>query len=90
MYVNGLYGLEPDGGDSRSFGFYVIVFFLFLRYVSLSLILVLISSEQVAHIPGALFFDVDGVSDRATNVRLYSPCQRLKNVLFGHIYVDAS
>ncbi|XP_071905540.1 thiosulfate/3-mercaptopyruvate sulfurtransferase 1, mitochondrial-like isoform X2 [Coffea arabica] len=24
---------------------------------------------QVAHIPGALFFDVDGISDRATNVR---------------------
>nr|KAJ0220519.1 hypothetical protein LSAT_V11C200079890 [Lactuca sativa] len=24
---------------------------------------------QVAHIPGALFFDVDGISDRTTNVR---------------------
>lgn len=24
---------------------------------------------QVAHIPGALFFDVDGISDQTTNVR---------------------
>ena len=27
--------------------------------------------QQVAHIPGALFFDVDGISDRATNVRCF-------------------
>lgn len=27
------------------------------------------NNEQVAHIPGALFFDVDGISDRSTKVR---------------------
>lgn len=32
--------------------------------------LVLCLLLQVAHIPGALFFDLDGISDRTTSVRI--------------------
>lgn len=72
-----------------------IIFSVPLYYFSASALIhfhQLISLQQVAHIPGALFFDVDGIADRTTNVRQFFDFYVFVYVhtkhTHGHMYIE--